>query len=132
MNEIPVDGVSYENAEFGRIVKSEFYKIAGLKSVPEDVEITYPKEKSQKGKTLTEGYRWFANNHATISGGGMARGRNDVKIKAVLPDILEKDFSMEYNSKMYSKKSENNHNNGKGNSGRNSKNYPSRNRNGKY
>ena len=132
MNEIPMDGVSYENAEFGRIVKSEFYKIAGLKSVPEDVEITYPKEKSQKGKTLTEGYKWFANNHATVSGKTMAKGRKDVKIKEVLPDILQKDFSMEYNSEIYSKKPENNYNNSKGNSGRNSRNYPSRNRNGKY
>lgn len=132
MNEIPADGVLYEDAEFGRLVRSEFYKIAGLKSVPEDVEITYPKEKSQKGKTLTEGYKWFGNNRTTVSGKPMAKGRNDVKIKEVLPDILEKDFSMEYNSKMYSKKSENNHNNSKGNSGRNSKNYPSRNRNGKY
>lgn len=99
MNEIPADGVLYEDAEFGRLVRSEFNKIAGLKSVPEDVEITYPKEKSQKGKTLTEGYKWFGNNRTTVSGKPMAKGRNDVKIKEVLPDISAKDFSLSYNQK---------------------------------
>lgn len=69
-----------------------------MDSVPEDVEITYPKDKEQKDKPLTQGYSWFVNNHKTLSG-RMARGRADVKIERALPEILDEDFSMEYNEK---------------------------------
>lgn len=90
--------VSYDDAGLSKEVKEEFYKIAGLNSVPKNVEITYPKDKGQKGKPLTKGYSWFVNNHKTLSG-GMARGRADVKIERVLPEIMDEDFSMEYNEK---------------------------------
>lgn len=93
--------VSYDGAGLSKEVKDEFYKIAGLESVPEDVEITYPKDKYQKGKPLTKGYSWFVNNHKTLSG-KMAKGRADVKIDKTLPEIMENDFSMEYNEKVQS------------------------------
>ena len=99
MDKITAAPVSYEHAGFSKAVKGEFYKIAGLKSVPGNVEITYPKDIMQKNKILTEGYRWFVNNHTTVSGGGMARGRADVKINSVLPEILEQDFSLTYNER---------------------------------
>lgn len=95
---ISIEAVTYENAGLSKDVKAEFYKIAGLDSVPEDVEITYPKDKEQKDKPLTQGYSWFVNNHKTLSG-RMARGRADVKIERALPEILDEDFSMEYNEK---------------------------------
>lgn len=93
---IEIDGISYEDAGLSDTVKEEFYKIAGLESVPEGVEITYPKEKSQKNETLTEGYKWFVNNHTTLSG-RMARYRSDMKIINALPEILDEDFSLAYN-----------------------------------
>ena len=92
------DDITYENVGFSNVVKKEFYKIAGLKSVPADVEITYPKEIGQKGKMLDEGYRWFVNNHASVTG-GMARNRESMKISEVLPQILDQDFSLSYNEK---------------------------------
>lgn len=94
--ELPVDGITYESAGFSSTVKKEFYKIAGLETIPENVEITYPKTIEQKGQPLTEGFKWFVNNHKTLSGGGM-RGRNNVRIETVLPSILDEDVSMEYN-----------------------------------
>lgn len=97
---VPTENITYEKAGLSEPVKKEFYKIAGLNSVPADVEITYPKDKTQKGQTLTEGYRWFVNNHTTWNG-RMVRSRTDVKIVAVLPEILEEDFSLPYNSKPY-------------------------------
>ena len=42
------NAVNYENAEFSTTVKEEFYKIAGLESISEDIEITYPKEMRTK------------------------------------------------------------------------------------
>lgn len=90
--------ISYDDAGLSKEVKEEFYKIAGLNSVPKNVEITYPKDKGQKGKPLTKGYSWFVNNHKTLSG-GMAKSRVDVKIEKVLPEIMDEDFSMEYNEK---------------------------------
>lgn len=97
---VPTENITYEKAGLSEPVKKEFYKIAGLNSVPADVEITYPKDKTQKGQTLTEGYRWFVNNHTTWNG-RMVRSRTDVKIVAVLPEILEEDFSLPYNNKPY-------------------------------
>ena len=91
--ELPVDGITYESAGFSSTVKKEFYKIAGLETIPENVEITYPKTIEQKGQPLTEGFKWFVNNHKTLSGGGM-RGRNNVRIETVLPSILDEDVSM--------------------------------------
>lgn len=101
------DQISYENAGFSAEVKDEFYVMADLHAVPENVEITYPKTEDQKGKPLTEGFQWFGKNHGTISGKGMPKNRADVVIKNVLPDIMEEDFSLPY-YKNYSKK-----NNGK-------------------
>lgn len=97
---------SYEDAGFSKTVKDEFYKIAGLETVPKDVEITYPKEVAQKNKPLTEGYKWFVNNHTTTTG-KMARSRADVVIREVLPSILEEDFSLPYNCKPENQKNKN-------------------------
>lgn len=46
------NAVNYENAKFSTTVKEEFYKIAGLESISEDIEITYPKEIVQKIRRL--------------------------------------------------------------------------------
>lgn len=91
MEEQKSSSVSYEDAQFSKEVKAEFYKIAGLKSVPENVEITYPRVESQKNiEELTEGFKWFAENHS------MEKQREKSEIKNRLPYILEEDFSLLY------------------------------------
>lgn len=57
------NAVNYENAKFSTTVKEEFYKIAGLESISEDIEITYPKEIVQKNQAIEKGYQWFVGNH---------------------------------------------------------------------
>ena len=97
MEEQKLFPVSYEDAQFSKEVKAEFYKIAGLKSVPENIEITYPRVESQKNtEELTEGFKWFAENHS------MEKQREKSEIKNRLPYILEEDFSLPY----YSEKKE--------------------------
>lgn len=89
------DGITYESAEFSKSVKDEFYKIAGLNSVPENVEITYPKtiEQKKSGESLTEGFNWFTNNHVIPSIGS----RKDMTIMESLPHILDKNILLSYN-----------------------------------
>lgn len=112
--------VSYEDVGFSKEVKEQFYKIAGLTTIPKDVEITYPKTEEQKGKEAKEGFSWFVNNHGTVSGKGMATGRNDIKIREPLPSISEEDVSLPYykspqstNNKSYNQKSKTTNNNWK-------------------
>ena len=94
---VPVDRITYDEAGLSSTVKAEFYKIAGLETIPVGVKITYPRELAQKDKPMEEGFKWFMNNHKTISGKDMATGRMDVKIVDVLPAILDDDISMRYN-----------------------------------
>ncbi len=87
--------VTYENAGFSTSgqVKAEFYKIAGLNSVPKDIAITYPRNKDQKdNEVMTEGFKWFANNHSKIT-----KRRTDAKIYKALPRILDADITLVYN-----------------------------------
>lgn len=88
--------LNYESVGFSESVKEDFIKISGLYSIPEDVEITYPKTYEQKNKPLSEGYKWFMNNHGTISGNSMAKSREDIRIHTVLPRINDNDISMPY------------------------------------
>ena len=60
-----------------------------LNSVPEDIEITYPKTVEQKNQTMTEGYRWFMNNHGTVSGNRMAINRVEMNVEQSFPDIID-------------------------------------------
>ena len=98
MDEISEDNVTYESCGFSRDVRDPFLKITGLYSVPKEIEITYPKTIEQKNQTMTEGYRWFMNNHGTVSGKRMAINRVDMKVEQSLPDIMDKDFSLKFNS----------------------------------
>ncbi len=87
--------ISYgeKGAEFSLSVKEEFYKIARLESISSDIEITYPKDERQKiNPVLTEGYRWFVNNHQK----GMKTKRTDMEIKKILPYILDKNLGLPY------------------------------------
>lgn len=91
--------ISYDEekgAGFSKVVKEEFFKIADIDAVPDNVEITYPKIWDQKDKPLTEGFRWFGKNHGTLSGKNMPTNRADVRIKNVLPGIMDEDFSLPY------------------------------------
>lgn len=87
---------TYENVGFSRNVKREFYKIAGLNSVSKNVQITYPKTYEQKDEELKEGYKWFVNNHTTVSGKSMPKNRTDVEIIHALPGILDKETGLPY------------------------------------
>lgn len=91
------ENCTYEDAGFSASVKDAFMKISALDRVPESVEITYPKTEEQKDEPLSEGYKWFMNNHATRSNRGMPEKREDIVIKKVLPEISQEDFSLEYN-----------------------------------
>lgn len=90
---------TYESVGFSRNVKQEFYKIAGLNSVSKNIRITYPKTYEQKDAELKEGYKWFVNNHTTVSGKRMPNKLTDVKISYALPGILDKDTGLPYNVK---------------------------------
>lgn len=90
------DEINYESAEFSRSVKEEFYKIAGWGSIPENVQITYPRDITQKDCELKEGYQWFVHNHQTVSGKKMPRNRQDMKIVQELPHILDVDSGLLY------------------------------------
>lgn len=111
MKDILFDEITYEKAMLSESVKSEFYKIAGLETIPKGIAITYPRTKEQRDDTvMTNGYEWFSNNHTTVSGKGMAKDRGDMKIERVLPGILTENFSLPYNEKMgksYQKKPSN-------------------------
>ena len=48
------------------------------------------RKKNRKRKTLTEGYKWFTNNHATVTGKPMAKGRKDVKSKKYYQTFCKK------------------------------------------
>lgn len=96
-SEIPVEiNVSYEEAGLSSSVKAEFYKIADLDSVPEDMEITYPKDIAQKNAAIDKGFKWFVKNRGTVSGKSWASGRDDIKIERVLPKITSKELGMPY------------------------------------
>ena len=95
----------YEDIGFSKSVKSDFIKISGLNRIPDDVEITYPKTENQKNKPLDEGYKWFMGNHATKSGKGMPKNREDIVIRDVLPKISEIDVSLAYNKEKSNNKS---------------------------
>lgn len=85
-----------KGAGFSEDVKDEFFKIADIYAVPNNVEITYPKIWNQRNQPLTEGFQWFGENHDTLSGNDMPGNRADVTIKEVLPNILDEDFSLPY------------------------------------
>lgn len=94
--------ISYDEedgAGFSEVVKKEFFKIADIQAVPDNVEITYPKIWDQRNQPLTEGFQWFGENHDTLSENDMPRNRADVTIKKVLPNILDEDFSLPYYGK---------------------------------
>lgn len=98
VKEIPFENISYEDAQLSESVKEEFYKIAGLDSVPEEIQVTYPRILSQREGNLTEGYRWFAGNHKTVSGKRMPKNRVDMQIVQALPGILDDEPYLRYES----------------------------------
>ena len=53
--------LTYEQAGLSVHAKKEFYKIAGLDSVPENMEISYPKDIAKKNKAIEKGYEWFVS-----------------------------------------------------------------------
>lgn len=78
--------VTYESAGLSLYVKKEFEKIAGLKVVPKQYEICYPKTTSDND----HGFEWFQTNHNSK----IARSREEMKIKLALPKILDNDISL--------------------------------------
>ena len=106
---VEFNGITYEDAALSNSsqVKAEFYKIAGLDSVPKELQITYPRTKDQKNaEVMDKGYEWFGNNHS-----GLEKCRTKAQIYEALPHILDKDITLPYNEKRQS------YNGGKNNSG---------------
>ncbi len=87
--------ITYEKVGFSSSVKAEFYKIAGLESIPEDIEITYPKDFTQKNKAIIKGYQWFVNNHFNPKA-KFPKKREEAMIHTPLPKILDEDITMAY------------------------------------
>lgn len=106
------DVVRYEEVGFSKDAKKEFYKIAGLETVPIDVEISYPKTANLKNKPIENGYEWFVNNHDV---GRMVNRRNAMRIKQQLPSILDEDFSLPYYQKQENTNKKGNYNKYNGN-----------------
>ena len=100
--------LTYEQAGLSVHAKKEFYKIAGLDSVPENMEISYPKDIAQKNKAIEKGYEWFVRNRGTNSGKKFASEREDIKIYANLPNILDTDLGMAYSEKKWQNNGKNN------------------------
>ena len=100
--------LTYEQAGLSVHAKKEFYKIAGLDSVPENMEISYPKDIAQKNKAIEKGYEWFVRNRGTNSGKKFASEREDIKIYANLPNILDTDLGMAYSGKKWQNNGKNN------------------------
>lgn len=78
--------ITYESAELSLSIKKEFEKIAGLKSVPKQYEICYPKTSDHD-----KGFEWFQNNHG---GRRMPDTREKMRINRALPKILDNDISL--------------------------------------
>lgn len=99
VEEIPFDGITYEQAEFSEYVKEEFYKIAGLNSVPKDMQITYPRTLEQKDGKMKEGFKWFGKNHWSISKkrtGVIPEDRKDMEILRTLPALTSPNVGLPY------------------------------------
>lgn len=98
---------SYENAGFSVHCKEQFYRIANLDALKEaaknyDIKISYPRTSGQMADTvLDEGFRWFVENHKTVSGEGMPSKREHMWLCRKLPTLDEKDVSLPYESIPY-------------------------------
>lgn len=89
--------VSYEDADFSKHCKAQFYRIAGLDSVGKGMKITYPRtlEQARTGDNR-EGFRWFSENHTNIKGNGMPNNRRQRKICVALPSLKDDEAGMPY------------------------------------
>ena len=99
VEEIPFNDITYEQAEFSAYVKEEFYKIAGLNSVPEDMQITYPRTPEQKDGKMKEGFKWFGNNHWVLSRNStnaIPKDRKDMEILRTLPALSSPNVGLPY------------------------------------
>lgn len=90
-------GVTYEEADFSKHCKSQFYRIAGIDSVEKGMKIMYPKTlKQARTGDDREGFRWFSDNHINISGSGMPNKRAQRKICVALPSLVEEEVGLPY------------------------------------
>lgn len=102
---------SYEDAGFSLHCKEQFYRIAGLKSVEKEIEITYPKTVEQKNSgTIEEGFCWYVENHQMTDGKKMPNKRNKAKICFALPTLEDKDVGLPYHIPQIAVSSDNKNN----------------------
>lgn len=89
--------VTYEEADFSKHCKSQFYRIAGMESVGKGMKIMYPKTlKQARTGDNREGFRWFSENHSNINGNGMPNSREQRKICVTLPSLAEEEVGLPY------------------------------------
>ena len=84
---------TYEDVRFSKSVKNQFYKIAGLYSIPADVPITYPRDTGNKTGPLENGYHWYVTNHG---GTKMRTKRAQMRIEHSLPEICDEEIGLPY------------------------------------
>lgn len=89
--------ISYEDADFSKHCKSQFYRIAGLDSVGKEIKVMYPKTLKQvRTGDNREGFRWFSENHTNINGNGMPNNRRQRKICVALPLLEDDEVGLPY------------------------------------
>ena len=74
----------YDEVEFSKTVKEEFFVISSLNAT-EGKLVSYPIVTSQVGTAMTEGFKWFGENHG---GGKMQTKRCEQKRMKDLPNII--------------------------------------------
>ena len=79
--------VSYDNVGFCESAKAEFLNICNYNAVPEDIMISYPRQKDQmEDDVLEEGFLWYQNNQITKQKNNKKIDKhNKVCIKQILP-----------------------------------------------
>ena len=79
--------VSYDNVGFCESAKAEFLNICNYNAVPEDIMISYPRQKDQmEDEVLEEGFLWYQNNQITKQKNNKKIDKhNKVCIKQILP-----------------------------------------------
>lgn len=80
--------VVYEAAEFSDAAKEDFFTIASLDAA-QGKTVTYPIVEGQQDRAMTEGFKWFVENHSKYEGGKrkMAQKRGQLLRHYALPKI---------------------------------------------
>ncbi len=91
--------ITYESAKFDADVKTSFLRMCDFDST-KGVPVTYPVAQGQSVTVMTEGYKWFMNNHyhASRGGNGKITSRKDLEFQQyMIPIEKENDVTLKVN-----------------------------------